>query len=135
MSSSSAAPPPGITHPLPPSLESFGKQDRPVGGVMSALPGCTTSPSNSSLRMAPSSNASAPARSHVGPPLEKTELAMPTDDRRVELELEGWSRPSVNRYRYLATVFGLGVMGMNDACLGALLPYVRTTFHGLFKYI
>lgn len=40
-------------------------------------------------------------------------------------ELERWNLPAENRIRYLATVFGLVVMGMNDACLGALLPYVR----------
>lgn len=40
--------------------------------------------------------------------------------------LEKWNQPSVNRNRYLATVFGLTVMGLNDACLGALIPYVRS---------
>lgn len=40
--------------------------------------------------------------------------------------LEKWNEPRVNRNRYLATVFGLTVMGLNDACLGALIPYVRS---------
>lgn len=91
---------------------------------MSALPadtdelGCATSPSNGDGPVQEAQHVSAPAR-----------LATPRQDRTVELE--EWSQPRVNRYRYLATVFGLGVMGMNDACLGALLPYVRTTVHGL----
>lgn len=40
--------------------------------------------------------------------------------------LEKWNQPKVNRNRYLATVFGLTIMGLNDACLGALIPYVRS---------
>lgn len=40
--------------------------------------------------------------------------------------LEKWNQPTVNRNRYFATVFGLTVMGLNDACLGALIPYVRS---------
>lgn len=56
---------------------------------------------------------------------EKTSLA---DDCNPSLgpALEKWNQPSVNRNRYLATVFGLTVMGLNDACLGALIPYVRS---------
>ena len=35
--------------------------------------------------------------------------------------LEKWNEPKLNAYRYLATNFGLLIMGMNDACLGVSL--------------
>lgn len=51
-------------------------------------------------------------------------MELATSDNTSTPELERWNQPRVNRGRYLATVFGLAVMGMNDACVGALLPYV-----------
>lgn len=70
-------------------------------------------------------HASPPAQPLAGArdgPEDKTELA--TSDESSTPELERWNQPGVNRGRYLATVFGLAVMGMNDACVGALIPYV-----------
>lgn len=57
---------------------------------------------------------------------EKTVLAGDCNSSLGPAALEKWNQPSVNRNRYLATVFGLTVMGLNDACLGALIPYVRS---------
>lgn len=56
---------------------------------------------------------------------DKARLA-PSIASPVAPALEKWNQPSVNRNRYFATVFGLTVMGLNDACLGALIPYVRS---------
>lgn len=60
----------------------------------------------------------------AGPGLEKVVSAHPIAPLVPALEM--WNHPSVNRNRYFATVFGLIVMGLNDACLGALIPYVRS---------
>lgn len=57
--------------------------------------------------------------------LEKAVLAR-SSASPVAPALEKWNQPGVNRNRYFATVFGLTVMGLNDACLGALIPYVRS---------
>ncbi|KUI59936.1 Bypass of stop codon protein 6 [Cytospora mali] len=38
-------------------------------------------------------------------------------------DLEKWDEPKVNRFRYLATVAGLVIMGLHDAATGALIPY------------
>ncbi|CAJ2510688.1 Uu.00g063130.m01.CDS01 [Anthostomella pinea] len=38
--------------------------------------------------------------------------------------LERWNVPSANKYRYFATILCFIIMGMNDAAVGALLPYV-----------
>ncbi|KAI1008249.1 hypothetical protein LB504_001593 [Fusarium proliferatum] len=43
-------------------------------------------------------------------------------------ELEHWNNPRVNLYRYYATNFSFLIMGMNDASLGALLPYIETYY-------
>lgn len=45
----------------------------------------------------------------------------PLTDHLTTPVLERWNHPSENRNRYFATVFGLIVMGLNDACLGAYL--------------
>lgn len=77
-----------------------------------------------------------PFAAHSPPRARSPDPADPADPEKTELSssgnaptavLEKWNHPSVNRNRYFATVFGLWVMGMNDACLGALLPRVRTT--------
>lgn len=63
------------------------------------------------------------ACSGSGPDPEKAGLA--PSSAPMAPALEKWNQPSVNRNRYFATVLGLTVMGLNDACLGALIPYVR----------
>jgi len=43
-------------------------------------------------------------------------------------ELEKWNSPSINMYRYFATIYSFIIMGMNDAAYGALIPYVQTNY-------
>lgn len=50
---------------------------------------------------------------------QKQDLAPNRND-----QLEKWNLPRENRPRYLATLLGLTIMGMNDSCVGALIPYV-----------
>lgn len=40
-----------------------------------------------------------------------------------------WNEPRINVYRYLATLLGFIIMGMNDAANGALIPYLETYYH------
>lgn len=47
------------------------------------------------------------------------------DDESLLPVLDKWNEPKVNRIRYLATVVGLVIMGLHDAAIGALIPYVR----------
>lgn len=47
------------------------------------------------------------------------------DNDSVSPVLDKWNEPKVNRIRYLATVLGLVIMGLHDAAIGALIPYVR----------
>ncbi|KAF7540231.1 hypothetical protein G7Z17_g12249 [Cylindrodendrum hubeiense] len=44
--------------------------------------------------------------------------------------LERWNSPQINTYRFLAANFAMLIMGMNDACLGALIPYIEI-YYGL----
>ncbi|KAI1070800.1 hypothetical protein LB507_007008 [Fusarium sp. FIESC RH6] len=43
-------------------------------------------------------------------------------------ELERWNSPRINSYRFYATNLSFLIMGMNDASLGALLPYIETYY-------
>ena len=38
---------------------------------------------------------------------------------------ETWKYPTINRWRLSAVFFAFINFGMNDACYGALIPYVR----------
>lgn len=60
-----------------------------------------------------------------GQDLVPVEQGTPTET--ASAVMEKWNEPSVNRNRYFATIVSLTVMGMNDACIGALVPYVRIT--------
>lgn len=42
---------------------------------------------------------------------------------------ERWNRPQVNIFRVMACFYGFMVMGMNDAAIGALIPYLETSYH------
>lgn len=46
-------------------------------------------------------------------------------DEDISSSLEKWNEPKANRLRYLATLAGLVLMGLHDAAIGALIPYVR----------
>lgn len=63
-----------------------------------------------------------------GPCLLQTVLG----NESVSPVLDKWNEPKVNRLRYLATVAGLVLMGLHDAAIGALIPYVRQSIsrHG-----
>jgi hypothetical protein len=37
---------------------------------------------------------------------------------------ERWNRPRINAYRFAVTLYSFTIMGMNDAVIGALIPYV-----------
>ncbi|CAJ0550483.1 Ff.00g104130.m01.CDS01 [Fusarium sp. VM40] len=51
-----------------------------------------------------------------------------TDVEDSPKELERWNRTRLNSYRYYATNLSFLIMGMNDASLGALLPYIETYY-------
>jgi hypothetical protein len=59
--------------------------------------------------------------------VEAVQQADNTDNRDSINELEQWNSPRINSYRFYATNLSFLIMGMNDASLGALLPYVCTT--------
>ncbi|CAM1509213.1 Fc.00g029520.m01.CDS01 [Cosmosporella sp. VM-42] len=42
--------------------------------------------------------------------------------------LERWNSPRINTYRFCASNLSLLIMGMNDACIGALIPYIETYY-------
>ncbi|KAK7747937.1 hypothetical protein SLS53_001189 [Cytospora paraplurivora] len=46
-------------------------------------------------------------------------------DEDVSSNLEKWNEPKANRLRYLATLAGLVLMGLHDAAIGALIPYIE----------
>ncbi|KAI0016276.1 tRNA wybutosine-synthesizing protein [Xylariomycetidae sp. FL0641] len=51
--------------------------------------------------------------------------ASPDAESKAEEEsLERWNHPPINAYRYLATILCFVIMGMSDAAIGALLPYI-----------
>ncbi|SPO05788.1 related to tetracycline resistance proteins [Cephalotrichum gorgonifer] len=49
-------------------------------------------------------------------------------DRPTEGHLERWNQSRSNIYRFFFTLYGFGIMGMNDAVLGALIPYIETHY-------
>lgn len=51
------------------------------------------------------------------------------EDHSPKPSLERWNEPRTNLYRFLVTNYSFIIMGMNDSCLGALIPYVRTHNH------
>ncbi|KAH7146573.1 major facilitator superfamily domain-containing protein [Dactylonectria macrodidyma] len=53
-----------------------------------------------------------------------------TDDGNSTNGLERWNSPRINSYRFMAANLSLLIMGMNDACIGALIPYIET-YYGL----
>ncbi|KAF4982535.1 hypothetical protein FZEAL_1845, partial [Fusarium zealandicum] len=52
----------------------------------------------------------------------------PDDAVDSAVEPERWNSPRINAYRYYVTNFSFLVMGMNDGCIGALLPYIETYY-------
>ncbi|KAF5011492.1 hypothetical protein FDECE_2411 [Fusarium decemcellulare] len=50
------------------------------------------------------------------------------DSTESNIELEHWNSPRINAYRYYVTNLSFLIMGMNDGCLGALLPYIETYY-------
>lgn len=64
--------------------------------------------------------------------IEKSGL--PTDEHEVTSppshaieSLERWNSSNTIRFRYFVTLFDMFVLGMNDAAVGALVPYVHFT--------
>ncbi|KAK7398038.1 hypothetical protein QQX98_012588 [Neonectria punicea] len=52
----------------------------------------------------------------------------PQDDEDSTGRLERWNSPRINSYRFYASNFSLLIMGMNDACIGPLIPYIETYY-------
>lgn len=48
------------------------------------------------------------------------EAATPPAERK-----QKWNESGTNIYRYLSTIYSFVLLGMTDAVIGALLPYVR----------
>lgn len=42
--------------------------------------------------------------------------------------LERWNVPRINAWRFVVTNYSFIVMGMNDACVGALIPYIESYY-------
>ncbi|KAI0595775.1 tRNA wybutosine-synthesizing protein [Biscogniauxia sp. FL1348] len=49
--------------------------------------------------------------------------------------LERWNVPSINKYRYLTTILCFIIMGMNDAAIGALIPYIGPYYNVSYTVI
>ncbi|KAK6064816.1 major facilitator superfamily transporter [Seiridium cupressi] len=49
-------------------------------------------------------------------------------EQRPKPSLERWNQPRINTYRFIVTNYSFIVMGMNDACVGALIPYIETYY-------
>ncbi|KAK6587052.1 hypothetical protein PZA11_000342 [Diplocarpon coronariae] len=47
------------------------------------------------------------------------------EPQHVNYRLERWNQPKINAYRYLSALFTFVIMGMNDAAIGALIPYLE----------
>ncbi|KAK6826002.1 hypothetical protein PG987_013496 [Apiospora arundinis] len=43
--------------------------------------------------------------------------------------VEKWNDPRINIYRLLVTNYSFVIMGMSDACLGPLIPYIEEYYH------
>ncbi|KAM5382798.1 hypothetical protein ACJZ2D_002189 [Fusarium nematophilum] len=72
--------------------------------------------------------------SHHGQHQEKQEAvqvdpqAATEDSAESTIELEHWNNPRINAYRYYVANLSFLIMGMNDGCIGALLPYIETYY-------
>ncbi|KAK8078394.1 hypothetical protein PG996_004564 [Apiospora saccharicola] len=43
--------------------------------------------------------------------------------------VEKWNEPRINIYRLLVTNYSFVIMGMSDACIGPLIPYIEEYYH------
>lgn len=61
-----------------------------------------------------------------GPTLSPdTPPAMPEEETTsIPTTVWRWNDPHINVYRFFAALYSFMVLGMNDACLGPLIPYV-----------
>ncbi|ETS82315.1 hypothetical protein PFICI_07317 [Pestalotiopsis fici W106-1] len=46
-------------------------------------------------------------------------------DEQPRPSLERWNDPQINAWRFIVTNYSFILMGMNDACVGALIPYIE----------
>ncbi|EFW98743.1 tRNA wybutosine-synthesizing protein [Grosmannia clavigera kw1407] len=53
------------------------------------------------------------------------EAHLPDPESREEKPLQRWNDPKLNMFRYFSTLYSFVVMGMNDAAVGALIPYME----------
>lgn len=74
---------------------------------------------DSSGRRASLSQAVSEATALLGPPRETVD----------EDEQENWNSSKTNIYRYASIHLTFFTLGMNDACIGALIPYVSILHH------
>ncbi|ORY64261.1 major facilitator superfamily domain-containing protein [Pseudomassariella vexata] len=51
------------------------------------------------------------------------------------LSLPKWNQPRINAYRFLTTILCFIIMGMNDASVGALLPYIGEYYNVSYTVI
>lgn len=59
---------------------------------------------------------------------EGDEGALPSPTTASE-PLERWNHPRTNMFRTIACFWGFTIMGMNDAAIGALIPYFESYYH------
>jgi hypothetical protein len=64
---------------------------------------------------------------HGDDPLE----SLPSPTTQAAAKPERWNAPRSNLFRTMAAYWSFIVMGSNDAAYGALIPYVRSSGHGI----
>lgn len=62
---------------------------------------------------------------HDNKDVEKSSDQDEVSNERPKLTLERWNEPKINACRFIVTNYSFIIMGMNDACVGALIPYIE----------
>ncbi|KAH6656200.1 major facilitator superfamily domain-containing protein [Truncatella angustata] len=66
---------------------------------------------------------------HQSHDAEKADEQEPPPAQSTKPSLERWNHPRINMFRFLVTNYSFIIMGMNDACVGALLPYIEAYYN------
>ncbi|KAI1323854.1 tRNA wybutosine-synthesizing protein [Xylariaceae sp. FL0255] len=89
-----------------------------------------SSPGRDEDKVGPVSSLGSPALAvgETGTDMEKGTETPTGGDEQEQKQLEKWNDPPENKYRYLVVNFAFIILGMNDAAIGALLPYMETYY-------
>lgn len=72
----------------------------------------------------PDLSAAEPDRTRTHDGDDQDENSMAVDDTQAEKPLQKWNDSRINMLRFFVTLFSFIIMGMNDAVVGALIPYI-----------